>query len=145
MKNETGITLISLIVTVALLVLITSIITAGAYDSTQLQRFTKLNSDIKVLRDRIAVYYIQNDTLPVDKKEYIKEELSEKIKDLSVNDGDKYYKIDLTKIDNITLNYDDEYIINEESHEVYNLKGVTYKGIIYHTIGQDDVLVQEYQ
>lgn len=146
MKNEKGITLIILVMTVLILIVITSTIASNAYDSTQLQRLTKLNNDIKMLEDRIAAYYVENDDLPKDIKEYTKTELSRRIEDLSINDGEKYYKIDVTKLDNITLNYaEDEYIVNEESHAVYNLNGITYKGIIYHTTEKDEMLIQKYQ
>ncbi|MDE5830176.1 MAG: hypothetical protein K2H53_00220, partial [Clostridia bacterium] len=61
---------------------------------------------------------------------------------ISNGDCDNYYVINLNELDNITLNYgkeyrltssDDKYIINEETHIIYYLKGVIYEGERYHT------------
>lgn len=144
-KNENGITMITLVITVLLLVIITITLAGNAYDSTQLSRLTKLDNDIKALNDRIAAYYVENEELPVYGTPYTKSSVRDIISELSVNDGDEYYKIDLSKLDNITLNYgndylvssEDAYIINTESHVIYYIKGVNYKGDIYHTIGKN--------
>lgn len=143
-KEEKGITLITLIITVIILVIVTTILATNSYTSLQLSNLTRLQNDIEVLDSRIASYFIQSGELPV-KLDYTisKSELSSKIKGDFVNDGDIYYTIDLSKLDNITLNYgkgyqdlnNDRYIINEKSHVIYYLEGVKYNGDTYHTIG----------
>lgn len=82
---------------------------------------------------------------------YDKTTLQKELKDeISVNDGEKYYTIDISKIDNITLNYGndyakpttmDRYVINEETHVIYYLKGIHYEGKMYHTTGANPPVV----
>lgn len=144
-KGEKGITMLTLVITIMVLVIITGTLATNAYNSVELSKLTRLENDIKMLEDRVAVYYVKNDTLPITEAEpYKKASLSLRINDLSENDGEDYYVIDLSKLDNLTLNYgrnSTEYIINEESHVIYHLSGITYNGKIYHTIGKGEEVV----
>ena len=145
-RKEEGITLATLVITVILLIVITNILAFNSHTSLQLSNLTRLQNDIQALSDRIAAYYIENGELPIYKSERItKYQLiqTHEFDDISNGDGDDYYTIDLNELDNITLNYgeeyrlnssDDKYIINEETHIVYYLRGVSYEGEKYHTI-----------
>ena len=140
--NEHGITIITLIVTVLLLVLITGTLAVNTYYSMELSSLTNLENDIKTLENRIASYYVENNALPVYDYIYTKTELQNSMLDLSVNDGENYYLIDFSKIDNITLNYEGRnFIINETSHNVYYLDGILYNRQIYHTAGKRDEIL----
>lgn len=149
-KSENGITLITLMLTVLILVIITSTLVAKSYSNMQLSRLTKLDNDIKALNDRVAAYYVGNDELPVKSGNiYTKTTLSSTISGLATNDGEKYYEIDLaelygvtsSEINGLSLNYGkgssstDIYVINEDTHIIYYLKGVTYQGDMYYTTG----------
>ena len=138
-KKEKGITLISLVITVLVLVIITTVLALNSYDALQMSNLTKLQNDIEAISDRVAAYFVKEDKLPIEEgKVYKKGTLKNEINDLSNNDGDNYYKIDLSKLDNLTLNNNksnDEYIINEETHIVYYRPGINYKGTMYHTFG----------
>ncbi len=144
-KNEKAITMTTLVITVLLLIIITGVLTTNSYNSIQISKLTKLDNDITALNDRIAAYYVEHEELPIYGNVYKKTELQSVISDLSGNDGEDYYTIDLSKLDNITLNYGEDYltlsensyIINVESHVIYYLKGVTYKGVVYHTVGKN--------
>lgn len=144
-ENEKGITLVTLVITVILLVIITSILAVNSYTSLKLSNLTKLKSDIETLDSRVSSYYIKEGKLPVYEEAIDKTDLRKTLKDMSVNDGDKYYTIKIDELDNLTLNYgsnwkllgEDRYIINEESHVIYYVKGITYEGEEYHTIGSN--------
>lgn len=141
-KEQKGITLITLIITVVLLIIITATIAINSHTSLELSNLTKLENDIQALNDRIATYYVKNGTLPVTSDTYTKKELSSRITNLSPNDGDTYYRIDLSKLDNITLNYgNNTYIINETSHNIYNLDSVVYDEKVYYTVGNDEEMI----
>lgn len=143
-KKEKGITLVTLMITVMIMSIIGVTLATNAYDGVALSKITKLDNDIKIIKDRVAVYYVKNDELPIKETEYTKENLEATINDLSDNDGDKYYVIDLDKLDNITLNYGNnstEYIINEESHVIYYLPGIVYRNVTYHTIGDNSQVI----
>ena len=151
-KNENGITMITLVVTVLLLIIITGTLATNSYDSTQIAKLTKLDNDIKALNDRIAAYYVEHEELPIMGNSYSKNDLRNVISDLSGNDGDEYYTIDLSLLDNITLNYGEDYaalsensyIINTESHVIYYLQGIRYKGVVYHTVGKNSTVTLDY-
>lgn len=151
-KNEKGITLITLVITIVILATITITLATNAYDSTQLSRLTKLDNDIKTLNDRVAVYFVEHEQLPTYGNPYSKEKLKDVIEGLSQNDGDKYYTIDLSLLDNLSLNYGQDYlsfggnsyIINEESHIIYHLEGISYKGEIFHTVGANSTVILNY-
>ena len=151
-KNEKGITMITLVVTVLLLIIITGTLATNSYDSTQIAKLTKLDNDIKALNDRIAAYYVEHEELPIMGNPYSKNDLRNVISDLSGNDGDEYYTIDLSLLDNITLNYGEDYaalsensyIINTESHVIYYLQGIRYKAVVYHTVGKNSTVTLDY-
>ena len=151
-KNEKGITMITLVVTVLLLIIITGTLATNSYDSTQIAKLTKLDNDIKALNDRIAAYYVEHEELPIMGNPYSKNDLRNVISDLSGNDGDEYYTIDLSLLDNITLNYGEDYaalsensyIINTESHVISYLQGIRYKGVVYHTVGKNSTVTLDY-
>ena len=151
-KNENGPTMITLAVTALLLMIITGTLATNSYDSTQIAKLTKLDNDIKALNDRIAAYYVEHEELPIMGNPYSKNDLRNVISDLSGNDGDEYYTIDLSLLDNITLNYGEDYaalsensyIINTESHVIYYLQGIRYKGVVYHTVGKNSTVTLDY-
>ncbi len=64
-NNEKGITLIVLIITFVILATITLTLVTNSYDSSQLSKLTKLDNDIKVLNDRVAVYFVEHESIPV--------------------------------------------------------------------------------
>jgi len=146
MKNQRGITLVTLVITIVLLIIITATIAINSHTSLELSNLTKLENDIQALNDRVAVYYVANGTLPVTNDTYMKTEISKSITNLSPNDGDTYYKIDLSKLSNITLNYkNNTYIINETSHKIYMIEGIKYEGETYYTTGKPEEEIISYK
>ena len=89
------------------------------------------------IENKILVYYDNNKTLPtkgdvLSIKSYLGGQATNR-------DGDTYHQIDMSKLNNITLNYGggdinnkDIYVINDQSHEVYYLKGIIYDGDTYY-------------
>lgn len=147
-KSEKGVTLISLVVTIALLIIVTSIIASKSYTSVQLSNLTKLKNDIEILNNRIATYFVDNGSLPVYKNNdsivtKTKSEIKTYVGEVDSTDGDVYYVIDLDAIDNATLNYgadfkiessNNKYVVNGDTHIIYYLKGVGYDGERYYSI-----------
>ncbi len=140
MKSERGVTLAILILTILILVILTSIVATNSNDFLKASNVAKLNSDIKALEDRVAAYYVKNNTIPLYGSAMSRSEVN--IPDLSSSDGDTYYVIDLNKLDNPTLNYgsgykdttsSDKYIINNDTHNIYYIRGIVYEGETYYT------------
>ncbi len=157
-KNEQGITLITLVVTVLMLIIITGTLVVNSTSTMQLSRLTKMQNDIEALDDRVAVYYVRTGNLPIyEDDKFTKDELISKFTnmrpsssssdyyeiDLDTLTNGNYYTIDISELDNLSLNYGksyksidstDKYIINEETHKIYYLKGIKYEGMEYHTV-----------
>lgn len=107
------------------------------YVTNGVQR-TKLNNmyiDIKMLDNRITLYYLDNGDLPTK---------SQKIdfidKSINPNDNENFYEIDMSKLENLELSYGkrnfgekDFYLINENSHTIYYYSGIEFEDEIYYT------------
>ena len=59
LKNERGITLLTLVITVIMLAILTVALSMNTYTSLNLARLTKLQNDVDLLDNRIATYNIK--------------------------------------------------------------------------------------
>lgn len=145
-KEEKGISLISLVIAVTLILVIAGILLYNSRNYTQIAKLENLHNDIQLLQEQIEVFYSKNGSLPILDVEYMVN-LPESQR--NPNDGDKYYVINLDVLDNIRLNYGKEfetlkndkeheekykdlYIVNEKSHTVYYVKGITVEDTTYY-------------
>ena len=130
-KNK-GITLISLVITIAIMLILTGVITYNFNASNEKSYYNKMVSDIEILNDKILIYYNRYGEIP-------------KTTRVITVDGTVYYEIDLSKLENVTLNYgtehggttalagtSDAYVVDEDLN-VYYLKGIELNDILYHT------------
>ena len=143
MKNEKAITLITLVITVVILIILTFTITINIDQYGNQRRKSNFEVDLQRLKEQIDQYYARNNKLPIINP-YTNISMLKGI--TNINDNDKYYVIDLNKLD-ITLNYGadysiirqknvkeeikdlfDVYIINEQSHTIYYPLGIKYDG-----------------
>ena len=140
-RKNRGITLISLSIAVIILLIITAMIVYSAKDSMYIKNLTNMQNDIANLRNKVSLYYLKYGNIPV-KTEY--EDISnlEKGNILGVNDTGKFYIIELEKLEGLTLNYGEDYeryktngytyspeltdiyIMNEDSHNIFYVKGI---------------------
>ena len=145
-KKQNGISLIALTTTILVLAVITSILT-----------YKNLENDINLLQSKVEMYYLKNNELPIFKVNNVAVKYTSNPSfrtPKQSNDNDNYYVIDLSNITGITLNYGmdfynktsngsnintlkDLYVINEQSHRIYYVAGVTANNKIYYTIGTD--------
>lgn len=150
MKKNKGITMISLVITIIVLLIVTSITIYNGVEQLGIKRVNSLYADIDSISTKVADYYLKNESLPIyENNKYVdsKEELealfrrngaTENI--TNVNDGEDYYVLKLSKLDNLTLNYGEDYrdwedtstaddiqnlyIINSVTHQIYFPHGV---------------------
>ena len=102
----------------------------------ELNKLNNMNKDIIILDDVIAMYYLENGSIPIKSRSKINFEIDNK----NPNDNEMYYEIDLELLENLDLSYgkkiygkDDIYIINEVTHTIYYLQGIEYNGNLYYT------------
>lgn len=153
-KKQKGVTLISLTVAIAVLMILANVIIYNAKDHLKLENLKAMQSDIDNLKDKISIYYAQNGNIPARVKYTNIKHLEEAnlISD-TVDTGD-FLVIDLSAIENLTLNkgkdfeqiksyetlteeqakqYTDLYIINETSHNIFYVAGIGVDEKIYYT------------
>ena len=158
MKDQKGITLITLVITMVVMLILTITISVnfGSY-KMELEK-ANFEEDINSLREAVEHYYAQNKELPViNRYGYTTILTSTK----NVNDNNVYYVIDIRKLDvNLHLGKDfdevltrnaneqimdllDVYIINEQSHTIYYPKGIDYGNTDYYTFMENYTNVQD--
>ncbi len=153
LKSNNGITLITLVITIVVMLILSFTISINANDYIERTKKTNLDTDLQRLQEKVEIYYSKNKEIPVLNK-YTNVAMLEK----KENDNENYYVIDLDKLEGIELNYGkdfekakqiegeisdllDIYIINEESHVIYYPKGVKFDNKIYYTLagGQSQI------
>ena len=139
-KQEKGITMTALVLTVVTIMILTGAMIYNSQDNIYLKKLTNLYNDIELLRDRISTYYDEYGKIPGKIKYTNTDDLSSVLS--SQNDTGDFYVIDLEAMQGITLNYGkdyenvkndetnannykDLYIINENSHNIFLVKGVS--------------------
>ena len=108
-----------------------------------MQNINNMYSDIEQIQTEVDSYYLKNNELPVLNFEI---NFSNSV---NPNDSSEYYVIDLSKLENLKLNYGKEfeetkldnqlgyytdvYIINKQSQTIYYLKGIEFENKTYYT------------
>ncbi len=148
-SRETGITLITLTIAVCILIVISSLLVYNAKNGIKMRNLKMMYNDIELLSDKVEAYNAKYGALPAEIEYWGIRYFSPE-----PNDNDKYYVIDLHALDGIslnygsdfenitseqdTLNYDNLYIINEQSHHIYYARGIEMDGVLYYTADSDD-------
>ena len=153
LKNDKGVTLIILTITIIVLLIITGITINNSKSQLMIKKVNNLYSDIEQIQTEIDSYYLENKNLPILN---ISASFNNSI---NPNDSSEYLVIDLSKLGNLRLNYGrdfenikknnllgdykDVYIINKQSQTIYYLKGIEFEGKIYYTKPIEYELVEE--
>lgn len=159
-KNEKGVTLLILVITVVILALISIPIIVNTTDISELQQYTYFKADIDKLREAIETTYADMNDLSTIGPVYTGDfSFLDKVQGNdqvgNPNDSNMYYVISLSNLNSyvnaqISLRYGegnkqetyngneysetDVYIINEQSKTIYYVNGVEYKGITYYRL-----------
>ena len=119
LRQEKGITMMALVVTIIILLILTSVLVFNTQDSVYIKRLNNLYSDIELLRAKTDEYYNEYGQIPAKIKYENKIQL-EKLKNVrsTKNDTGNFYVIDLEAMEGITLNYGKDY---ENVKNVYTI------------------------
>lgn len=137
-KNQKGITMVTLLVTIIIIAILAGVTFSNIDIGTDIKDYNYMCADIELLQTKIQNYYNENGTIPIsDEVTNAGTTLGEQA--TSRDEGGKYYKININKLYNITLNFGggtvengDIYIINDKSHEIYYLKGTLLENTRYY-------------
>ncbi len=162
-KNEKGINLISLSITVIIILILTGVVLYNLKGNLGIQRLQALQSDIQNIREKVEIYYANYEELPTS-VEYTNTAVIDNLGSAGVlgdMDTGSFYLIDLSELENLTLNYGEDYakikngesqndlldvyIINANSHNIFYAEGVTVDGEKYYSDNtSDDDISGEY-
>lgn len=162
-KNQKGISLVTLSVAIVILVIITSVLVYNAKDGARIKNLEELYNDIELLNDKVSSYYLEYGDIPTTKIYADAGDTTttsaflvalgtagpngESV--INPNDGNIYYVIDLAALEGVSLNlgrdYEkvegttdvttltDLYVINKVSHTIYYVQGITVEDVTYYT------------
>ena len=65
-KKSRGVTLISLVVTVTVILIMTNIVVFNVADSVRTTKLSNMQADIENLRDKVSAYYTEYGMIPAD-------------------------------------------------------------------------------
>ena len=149
-RNESGITLVALAVTIVVLMILSVSLTASMTTTIEMTRYNKIKEDIIALTEDVKVYYTKNGTLPAYTDTPINLDTHNvPANDRNPNDSGVYYPIDISVLpEDLMLNCgqgnkdkdfstDDLYVMDSESLTVYYLKGALLNNIRHYTIVDD--------
>lgn len=148
-RDNHGITLISLAVTIVIMMILAVSLTASMTSTIELKKYNSVKEDIIALTEEVKVYYIKNLSLPVYNETTI--DIPNKVyeKDRNPNDSGNYYPINVDVLSSdLSLNLgegnkkqnfttDDLYVVNEKSLTVYYVQGAMLDGERHYTIVDD--------
>ena len=135
-NNNKGITLVALVITITIMGIILGIALSNMDTGADIRNYNNMCADIELLEAKVREYYNNNRSIPIT-GEAIPGVAGILDTQKSSRDNENYYQIDLSRIYNVSLNYGggsqsnhDIYDINEQSHEIYYLKGVALEGTL---------------
>lgn len=154
MKTQNGITLVSLVITIIVMLIVASTTINVSLKRFEINNLNKMKNDLELLADKVSNYYLKTGNIPV-----LLDSSGNKVKytysvidfDTNSSDNGTYYIIDLAAMNGLLLNYgeegfknpntsDDVYIINEQSHTIYYVKGMKLDNEIYHYIKSNNLM-----
>lgn len=160
LKNSKGITLVTLIITIIVLLIVSNVTIYSVKNNLGIGKLKDMQNDIENLNDKISAYYNRYGVLPIIDEEYTN---TNEIKNAGLISEDvdkgKFYIIDLSALENLTLTYGkdfkninttsdkntlkDIYIINETSHNIFYVKGIKLDDKMFYTNYMEDQVDKE--
>lgn len=146
LEENKGITLVTLILAIVIMLVISSILIYNSSTATKTKALNIMYNDINDLAVKIEIYYSKYGEIPIINELYTN---VNNIDSINQNDNENYYVIDLETLENVKLSYGkdyesykqdknqelkDIYVINEQSHNIYYIKGIQVDEITYYTI-----------
>ena len=145
LKNNKGVTLVALSISIIIIGIILTVIVFSSRNSLKMRDLNNMYSDIRILEDKISIYYLDYNELPILGR-LPNAQVNKMLSDTSKNPNNykngtmtKFYVIDTSKLLNISLNNQEsgKYAINEQSHSVYYIDGVKVDDVTYYTIPKE--------
>ena len=117
---------------IIILLILTATIITNTYTGSDYKKYKLMCADVEMLEEKCIIYYNKYGELPL-----LEGDGAQITTNLptGTNNLHEYWKIDLNKLNNITLNYGEEndvFIIDTTTFEVFYLNGIEYDGNTYY-------------
>lgn len=142
MKNQRGITLVTLVIIIIVMSIIVGVVTYSGFESIKSARITTFIAELEMIQAKVNVIHEKTKTSDKEKEYYnnlgkdittVNEDILLQILGESSKDGFRYYsKSDLEKLDLDNINQD--VIINYDTCEVISITGIEIDGIKYYNL-----------
>ena len=150
MKDK-GITLISLVITIIVMLILSATVTVNIKQSTEIGDVSELKTDITNLKKKVENFYKEYGEIPAEIEYTNISKLSNVLNTTEKESDSMFYVIDLQAMKGISLNYgrdyeniknnpthtvsdyEDLYIINNKTHNIFYVAGVRSSDTIYYT------------
>ena len=150
-KSERGITLVSLVVTIIVLLILSFTVTLNLKQSMSIEKVTELKTDISNLKQKVENFYKEYGEIPAEIEYTEISDLSSVLNSLEKGTDSKFYVLDLQAMKGISLNYGNDYenvkdtntetankykdlyIINDKTHNIFYVEGIKGTDQIYYT------------
>ena len=141
MKNTRGITLISLVITIAVLSILASIATYSGINIINSSKMTAFSTELKIMQTQVNAMYENKDNVNVGEtidgniKTQADKVFTASESGITSQEGYKYWSQDLIKGLGIE-GVEQDFFINLEKRSVVSYQGFTYEGKTYYTLEQ---------
>lgn len=139
-----GVTMSVILIAVVIMLILVSSATVVGTTSMATANYEDFKSTISRLSNDVNEYYIKNNTLPIKNEVIDTNTLNESFKEELEKKGDlnrKLFIIDMTKINDATITIgrgastsEDIFLVADDSHNIYYLKGHEFKKVIYYGV-----------
>lgn len=142
MTNKSGVTLMVLVTaTIVMMIIITSASVIGA-NSVASAKLEEYKSSLFRVQDNINTYYLENNMLPVTNEVVAANSLGTSFYNNIIENNDennKLFVVDVSLLNNETIKKGkgtvadkDVFLVAENTHNIYYIKGFEYKGQVVH-------------
>lgn len=142
MKNQKGITLITLVITIVVMTIIAGVTTYSGFESIKSAQITAFTAELEMIQAKVNVIYEKRKKSDEEKEYYdklgqnitvVNNDMLSIVLGESSKEGFRYFsKDDLKKIDLDDIKQD--VIINYDTCEVISLKGIEIDGVKYYKL-----------
>lgn len=139
-----GVTLTVLAATVVIMFILIGVSSAIGISSIKTAAYEEFMSKVKRVSDYVNEYYLENEELPIGTEIVSKEGLEDSLKaeiNRNNDNNNNLYVVDMSRINTESVNIGkgtvsdlDVFLVAENTHNVYYLKGISYKGKTYHGV-----------
>lgn len=141
MRNREGITLISLVVAITILLMLASVATYCGINVINLSKLTAFTTELEIMQTQVNAIYQEDNKKSIgqeiagDIQEQAKIVFTANESEITSQEGYKYWSNDVIKGLGIE-GVEQDFFVNLEKRSVVSYQGLKYEGKMYYTINQ---------